>query len=368
MKIKTITCHDVYNAGASLQAYALVTYLRELGHEAEIIDYKPDYLSGHYRLWGGVNLKYDVPFLREAYCMAKLPTRLAARFSKNKKAFDDFTLKYLPLTKRYTSNEALKKDPPAADVYFAGSDQIWNTLFPNGKDPAFYLDFAPKTKIRASYAASFATEKIDPAWKEQIRTWLSSLDYISVREKSGVSLLHDLGISQCLQVLDPVFLLGLNDWLNFIIRDYPFLSEPYILIYDFDNNPTIHQYSKLIAHDRGCRILHFPSDFKEKSSFLGPVGFLNSIYYADTIISNSFHATAFSIIFKKDFWVFGRQEKINTRITDLLSLLGCSNRYNWNYGKASSINFDNLQRDIDTLVFNSKLYINNVILGASYDR
>ena len=52
MKIKTITCHDVYNVGASLQAYALVTYLRKLGHDAQIIDYKPDYLSNHYPLWG----------------------------------------------------------------------------------------------------------------------------------------------------------------------------------------------------------------------------------------------------------------------------------------------------------------------------
>lgn len=366
MKIKTITCHDVYNAGASLQAYALVTYLRELGHEAEIIDYKPNYLSGHYRLWGGVNPKYDFPFLREAYCMAKLPTRLAARFSKNKKAFDDFTLKYLPLTKRYTSNEALKKDPPAADVYFAGSDQIWNTLFPNGKDPAFYLDFAPHNKIRASYAASFATDHIDSAWKAQISIWLKSLDYISVRESSGISVLHDLGIHQCRQVLDPVFLLGIDKWSKYIYTGNSFYSDPYILVYDFDNNQIISEFAESIAQEKKCRILYFPTDFKSMASFLGPVGFLNAIYYADVVISNSFHATAFSIIFQKDFWVFNRHDKINARISDLVSILGLRDRYNWNYGHASSINYEIIQNRINKLILGSKLYIDKVILGAPH--
>ena len=72
MKIKTITCHDVYNAGASLQAYALVTYLRHLGHDAQVVDYKPDYLSGHHRLGGVGNPRYDKPFVREAYLLAKV--------------------------------------------------------------------------------------------------------------------------------------------------------------------------------------------------------------------------------------------------------------------------------------------------------
>lgn len=82
MKIKTITCHDVYNVGASLQAYALVTYLRKLGHDAQIIDYKPDYLSNHYPLWGLGNPAYDKPVIRELYNLAKLPGRLKARSGK----------------------------------------------------------------------------------------------------------------------------------------------------------------------------------------------------------------------------------------------------------------------------------------------
>lgn len=166
MKIKTITCHDVYNVGASLQACALVTYLRKLGHDAQIIDYKPDYLSNHYPLWGLGNPAYDKPVIRELYNLAKLPGRLKARNGKRKAEYDRFTAEFLPLTpRRYTSNDDLKQNPPEADVYFAGSDQIWNCFFPNGKDPAFYLDFAPAGSVRASYAASFAMDDIPEEWK-----------------------------------------------------------------------------------------------------------------------------------------------------------------------------------------------------------
>ena len=97
LEIKTITCHNVYNAGASLQAYALSAYLSRLGHNVEIINYIPDYLQ-HYELWGVRNPKYDKPILREIYNILKLPGRIKDRFSKRKRAYDDFTSKYLPLS------------------------------------------------------------------------------------------------------------------------------------------------------------------------------------------------------------------------------------------------------------------------------
>ena len=119
MKIRTITCHDVYNVGASLQAYALQTYLKSLGHDVKIIDYKPDYLSKHYRLDVVGNPKYDKPFVREAYLLAKLPERLHAL--PRKKTFDSFTAKHLDLTRRYTSNEELQADPPRRMFFSRGA-------------------------------------------------------------------------------------------------------------------------------------------------------------------------------------------------------------------------------------------------------
>lgn len=181
MKICTITCHDVYNVGASLQAYALQTYLKSLGHDVKIIDYKPDYLSKHFRLDIIGNPKYDKPFVREAYLLAKLPGRL--RILPRKRAFDGFTSKHLELTRRYASNEELKANPPEADAFLAGSDQIWNPLFPNGKDPAFYLDFVQQG-IRASYAASFAVDEFPQELRDVTAKYLAKIDYIAVRECS----------------------------------------------------------------------------------------------------------------------------------------------------------------------------------------
>ena len=111
MRVNTITCHDVYNVGAALQAYALCRYLRERGHDAHIIDYKPDYLSGHYRLWGGVSPRFDRPGLRLAFNLAKFPGRAAARMGRRKRNFDSFRRTYLPLARLHQRSRGRKAVP-----------------------------------------------------------------------------------------------------------------------------------------------------------------------------------------------------------------------------------------------------------------
>jgi len=133
---------------------------------------------------------------------------------------------------QYNSNDDLKKNPPNADVYFCGSDQIWNTLHKNGKDPSFYLDFVPEEKVKASYAASFATDNVSEELKPILKERVEKLDGISVREKSGVNIIKDLKIDRVVNVVDPVFLLDKNDWDKIGDREF---SEQYILIYDFHN-------------------------------------------------------------------------------------------------------------------------------------
>ena len=322
MKICTITCHDVYNVGASLQAYALQTYLKSLGHDVKIIDYKPDYLSKHYRLDIVSNPKYDKPFLKQAYLLAKLPGRL--HMLPRKKAFDSFTAKYLDLTKRYTSNEELKKEPPEADAFLAGSDQIWNPLFPNGKDPAFYLDFALHG-IRASYAASFAVDEFPQELREVTAQYLKRFDHIAVREKSGLSVLKTLGITNAVTVLDPVFLLDRAQWEA--MAEKPERCEaPYLLVYDFDNSPAVCKLAGRIAAERGLHIYSvFKIPYAERCfSLCGPENFLGLVRGADFVLSNSFHATAFSVIFEREFAVVERTEKINTRMRDFTAMLGLS--------------------------------------------
>ena len=320
MKIKIITCHDVYNVGASLQAYALSKYLRQQGHDVKNIDYKPVYLQ-HYRLSGVSNPLYDKPILREVYQILKFPGRVKERFGKRKKAFDDFSNNYLSVTdKRYTTIEELQLEIPEADLYIAGSDQIWNPLFCNGKDPAFFLQFAPENSRKISYAASFAVDSLSEEDKKRMKSWLCCFDAISVREKSGVTLLHEMGL-EGVQVCDPVFLIQRSAWEMFAIDS---AYTPYLMVYDFDNNSIVQQTAKKIAEKRKLKIVSvFP--WKEADYVcenIGPREFLGLVCNADVIISNSFHATAFSLIFHKEFYVVNRKEKINTRMRDLLDDFG----------------------------------------------
>lgn len=367
MKIKTITCHDVYNAGASLQAYALSIYLTSLGHEVEIINYKPDYLSRHYPLFGVTNPAYDKPFLREAYNLLKLPRRIQARKSQRKKEFDAFTKIYLPLTKeRYSTFEQLKQACPQADLYFAGSDQIWNCLFQNGKDPSFYLAFVPDNCLKASYAASFSTETIPQEWQQQVYDWISRLDCISVREKSGVSILKELGIDRAIQVLDPVFLLSSEEWNR--IGDEITFEEPYIFLYDFDLDETLGQSIRRYATENRLRIYSYlPNKYCDRSfADYGPKTFISLVKNANLVISNSFHATAFSLIFEKEFWVLRRKENINTRMEDLLNMVGLKERML--VGKMISddmyIDYNCVRENLKEHVNDSKKYIDLVIEKA----
>lgn len=110
----------------------------------------------------------------------------------HKRAFDNFTVTYLPLTQRFETSEELKQNPSVADIYVAGSDQIWNTGSMNGRTPGYYLDFGSAKKI--SYAASFAVSKFEDEWKPFVKQMLSHFDHFSVREKTGLKILQDLGI------------------------------------------------------------------------------------------------------------------------------------------------------------------------------
>lgn len=368
MEIKTITCHDVYNVGASLQAFALSKYLMDLGHDVEVVDYKPDYLSKQYSLLYVANPKYERPVLRELYLLLKLPERVKSRFSKRKKEYDCFTAQFLPTTKRkYISNNDLKQNLPEADIYFAGSDQIWNTLFRNGRDPAFYLDFASEKSIKASYAASFATDDIVDGWKDSVQQWIDNLDFVSVREQSGVELVKRLGINNVEQVLDPVFLLDANEWEN--LEESVSTGESYVLVYDFDGNKKIETFVENLARANTWKIYSILScDYADICyEQYGPRTFINLIHNAQFVVSNSFHATAFSLIFQKQFVVFEREEKINSRMKDLVEMFGLENRMILGENcdiVSEQINYEFVLKTMNCNIKKSKDYIERVIRRA----
>lgn len=361
MRIKTITCHDVYNLGASLQAYALAAYLGACGHDVQIIDYKPGYLSRHYSLTYVANPRYNRPLVRGAYLLAKLPQRLKARRSLRKKRFDAFREAYLPLTaRRYESAGALSEACPAADVFIAGSDQIWNPVFPNGKDPAFFLAFVPDGKKKISYAASFSVDELAQADRDRMRPWLERLNAVSVREASGVRLLGGMGIPG-VQVMDPVFLLGRQQWEEIAVLPD---ASGYILVYDFDQSARIRQIARALAMETGKKIVSvFPMEGADEVwADMGPREFVGAVENAGYVISNSFHATAFSLIFGREFYVVNREEKINTRMRDLLAAVSLEQRLiSAPPESLSPVAWDDVRQRLEPMILESKAFLRDHI-------
>ena len=360
MKICTITCHDVYNAGASLQAFALQKYLENKGHDVRIIDYKPGYLSSHYSLTKVSNPAYDRPVIRNLYLLAKLPGRLKARKSRKKTEFDQFKKEYLECSDRvYSSYEELVSDPPKCDVLIAGSDQIWNPLFNNGKDPSFFLQFGDDKIKRISYAASFAVESLSDNDAKRIKEWLKVFDHISVREQSSVNILKQTGYTGEV-VCDPVFLLDKEEWLRLVDAKS---EDKHIFVYDFDQNPFIQEVIDSLNDEI---VSYFPMSGVTRVDEGGPLGFLHDLVSAKLIISNSFHATAFALLLNKPFYVIERREKINVRMYDLLNGVGLSDRIiraKKDVEVIKPINWDDVNHHLKVIIERSKNYLDIALKG-----
>ena len=316
MRICTTTCQHAYNYGARLQTFALAAYLQQQGHEVQVIDYRPDYMRGEVQLlfWPGLSIK------QWGKLILQFPDRLRAK--RRQPYFDNFSKQYIPLTSRiYWSIDELRRNAPEADLYIAGSDQIWNTEFRNGTDPGYYLDFGSPTVRRISYAASFATADILPAARSFVQTNLARFDAISVREHSALGIIKSLGYTAT-EVLDPVFLLPKQQWMD--LADDTGNGEKYVLVYDFMNSPKVREQAKRIAAAQHLKIFTIGDKrlcYADRNFiYASPLTFLGLIKHATYIVSNSFHGTAFAIIFGIPYSVINREDGLNIRMRDLEQL------------------------------------------------
>lgn len=337
MKIKILTCHDVYNYGASLQAFALQTYIEKVGHNVRIIDYKPNYIDFPYKLSLFVHPASHVKYYTDKSIFFKYLYALK-RFLwyipllSRKKAFDKFTHHFLKLTDKYTNYKELVNCTHDADTYIVGSDQVWNSItMLNGKDPAFYLQFVPNTKKRISYAASFGATSVSEEYKRNIQLWLSTFDCISVRENSGVEILRELGIKG-VQVCDPVFLLSKEEWrMTFKIVE---TTQPYVLIYNLTSiNTRLVEDAKKTADYLGAKLISVsPMKIKQADKCLqdaAPDRFVSLIFNATYVFTNSFHATAFSIIAHRQFCTYNYHSESNSsRLYSVLDEMDLLDRLN----------------------------------------
>lgn len=322
-KIGVITLHNVTNFGSMLQTYATQYIIQKLGCEVEIIDFVPEGLTLYRAMFPkNENRSFVSKSIR---FFPKLVCNIVQYSVLNK-----FLKKYICRSKiKYNSYEELLKNPPEADIYMSGSDQIWNTQNSNKKNDikAYYLQFVPENRKRISYAGSFGKKQFSNEVMEDMEKYLKKYDSISVRESFGIEILEKLGIKKGVHVLDPTLLLNKKEWKEFI---HPVKETKYLFVYNLNRNPVIKKYAQIIAKEKKLNIVNFSDTFEfiknaRNRLINGPEDFVSYIANADYIITDSFHGIAFSINFNKQF-VCVKAPKYNSRLESILNLVELSER------------------------------------------
>lgn len=323
MKTATITYHNVYNYGAVLQAYALQQALLNLSIDNVIIDYTPKQNYIYQRIPG-----HSIKIVIINIVRLMLTFKSYYSTKKRHKNFDKFVQKNLRLTRKYHTGTELHLDPPKADIYIAGSDQLWNVT--RGLKEFFFLDFGSKEIKRVSYAVSMGSSVVPKHLQQQVRELLNNFTAISVRELETQQYLENFLEHRnfVLQHLDPVFLLGKEVWAAFPrIKGLPY---PYILCYPMSGHPQLQGAIQRLKELTGYKVVVLTSeltflkgDVTIKSA--GVEEFINLFKNAEYVLTTSFHGTAFSAIFNKKFFSF-LGNSAPGRITGLLSQLELQGR------------------------------------------
>ena len=308
-KIYTLTFQKALNYGATLQAYALVRFLKDSNLEVQIIDYIPSY------------------FFLQRYRPAKGIKKTLEKISKLKR-FSKFSQTHLPLTpKKYRTVKSLTQIRDAHAV-ICGSDQIWNPDLTGGKsDRAYFLDFTESPTKKIAYAASAGSRRL-PDFINQVKDLLLQFDSLGVREDTlSIDLTTQLPSIESQVVVDPTLLI--RDYRE--IFDYSIIpKEEYIATYVVGSGAMLtrfEEYIKELKKKTKLPIYHLGSKPIPSADYnfldIGPSEWLTLIHSASFIATNSFHGTAFSINFEKDFFFFPHIiENLNSRQTTLLSRLG----------------------------------------------
>lgn len=334
MKIGLVTLYRGYNYGTSLQAYALKTYLEQLGYETDILWKREGAHSGRdirfeklFRMFKRSILR---PNLLKETVKGYLGNFHNAPSKEIKQKYLEFTEQKLKV--HALSNKQLKEfaSSPKTLAVVCGSDQIWKVNAAN-VDPMFYLQFVPKRK-RVAYAPSFGGASIPDYNKKIISKYLKSIPYISVREKSGVDVVYRLTGKKVESVIDPTLLI---DWHELIKP----IKEDYVLLYFLDE-PADSVLKKVVevARKKQLKIYAIPHQFEKYNKYpdihlksVGPLEFPSIIANASCVYTDSFHGTAFSVNLNRPFMTFQRNYKSfksqSSRITNFLELFNLSIQY-----------------------------------------
>ncbi len=252
-----------------------------------------------------------------------------------RKRFEGFEDRYMHYASCSTLEELTGLNEQT-DAFVCGSDVVWNLDLTQGK-PLFFLDFAEKYKF--SYAASFGVMDIHKDFdhyrgklppEDVFGKYLPGLDQISVREKSAVGQVKSVSGRDAVQVCDPVLLLSKEEWCG--IAAEPKRRKPYIFAYSTYTSPNYLAFLEKLKSQTGLPVINVTWKIKEsiknRAFFVPtPEEWLRLLMDAEYVVTNSFHATAFSVLFNKTFYCVMRDKRrIGTRVRlyDFVEDLGLS--------------------------------------------
>ena len=377
MKVGILTFHYAHNFGACLQAFALKEYFNSLGHSAIIVNYKNPKIHNLYPRKLKVHfLLYDFKHPKELGKKIKL----LRDYSYGKKEWKKQYQKFEYFIDTYLLNNSISEvsfqelQSLDVDLFVGGSDQIWNRQLTGGFDRAYLLDFDTKAR-KAFYAASAGKNELD---EEELpffnKIFENKETFISARESSLASYLSNKYKRDVPNVIDPCFLLSDSDYVRLFNLNKSLSSKKkkYLFAYFIsEKNKRIREMVRVIANALNLEIVEFhyrksrDLDKNYQTSKIGPIEFLEYMYNADFIVTNSFHGTVFSLIFKKQFYSI---YDLDARKDDLLNKFGLSDRHIKEF-KDIDLNkiIDFSGVDIDNYSSRSKAFIHNMIKGQKND-
>lgn len=349
-KIGILTFHRAYNYGASLQCYALEDVLKnKLSQNVEIIDYIDENVMSGYKYFSKnkLNLKNIMKGIIKYILFFRKDKIRYANFDKF------FTKEYNLSNRSFNNKMDLISHKVDYDILITGSDQVWNPKIVGELSDIYTLNFGDKNIVRISYAASVGDATQIERQKDIFKEKLSNLDYISVREEDAKNKL-DIIIDKPIEVvLDPTLLLKKEEWNSLLSTDNT-VKEKFILAYVVEADEEYIKIVNDLSEKTGLKVIHFGKrnpGYKSvlKSAYTeGPLEFVNYIKNAEYVVATSFHATVFSVIFNKKFFIVPHR-KTGARVTNLLDKLGIEGRTFSSYNEFKDIdyNFETNWKDVN---------------------
>lgn len=336
MKIGILTLRLHNNYGGILQAYALQKVLQQMGHDVTLIDKSrfiklPLFSFSRYYL-------YFKRLILKIISDRSLPVRW------DKKRNDDmaimstntypFILKNIKRIEANNNYSNIKQDD--FDAFVVGSDQVWRPkYFGQAIIPCAYLSFAKEWNVkRISYAASFGTEDWEYTEEQtaECKELIRLFDAVSVRESSAVELCKKHFDTSAMHVLDPTMLLDAFDYIRLFEEANTPQSPGSLMCYILDENKEKQEVVSCIEQTLHLKSFSINSKYEVADAPMEeriqpPVeAWLRGFNDAEFVITDSFHACVFSILFEKPFIVYGNKNRGMARFHSLLSIFGLENR------------------------------------------